>query len=429
MTATRMTRVLLPTTCLATILTMSCGHPDAVVSSAPTASVAVTSRSTLSSPSARPTSPVPDPTGTSSPGATTAQPSPTEKPAPALSCAKLASSLTLRQRVGQLFMVGVSSAGLTARDARVLASGQVGSVILLDNSRAGAAATRRITHRVRAATPTPRHISTMLAADQEGGLIQRLRGPGFTTIPSARRQAKLSNSALARDAASWGRQLKAAGIDANLAPVADVVPAGFESVNQPIGVLKRGYGPDPHIVAYKVGAFVRGMHRAAVVTAVKHFPGLGRVRGNTDFAAHVVDGRTTRHDRYLAGFGGAVSARVDMVMVSSAYYSKIDASRRAAFSPVVIGVMIRHDLGFRGVVISDDLSARAVQDVTPGRRALRFLGAGGDLVIVGHSRTAPPMISAVISSAAASRSFSAAVTAKATRVLTMKAHRGLVHCS
>lgn len=326
-------------------------------------------------------------------------------------------------------MVGVSSAGVSSLDARVLGRGQAGSVIFLGNSRAGAAAVRRLGRHVRAVTPTPHHISTMLTVDQEGGLVQRLRGPGFSTIPSAQRQARLTNTQLARDAKIWGRQLKAAGIDADLAPVADVVATKFAPVNQPIGRLKRGYGPSPFVVARKVGAFARGMDRAGIATAVKHFPGLGRVRGNTDFVAHVVDSTTRRHDPALQGFAGAVSGRVDMVMVSTAYYAKIDPTRRAAFSPTVIGGMIRHDLGFSGVVISDDLSARAVQALTPGARALRFLGAGGDLIIVGNPRSVSSMITAVVAEAGRSRLFADSITTKTTRVLAMKARRGLVRCS
>ena len=88
------------------------------------------------------------------------------------------------------------------------------------------------------------------------------------------------------------------------------------------------------------------MDRAGVATAVKHFPGLGRVRGNTDYASRVVDTKTTRDDAALAGFRAAVDAGADMVMVSSASYRKIDAEHRAAFSTVIMDEMLREDLGF-----------------------------------------------------------------------------------
>jgi beta-N-acetylhexosaminidase len=137
-----------------------------------------------------------------------------------------------------------------------------------------------------------------------------------------------------------------------------------------------------------VTAFTEGMNQAGVATAVKHFPGLGRVRGNTDYMTRVVDPTTTRHDAALTGFTAAVNANVDMVMVSSAFYRKIDDEHRAAFSTMIINDMLRKDLGFTGVVISDDLAAVAMRIVPPDERALRFLRAGGDLMIVGDASLA-----------------------------------------
>ena len=297
-------------------------------------------------------------------------------------------------------MVGVSSGGISASEATILARTRAGSVILLGNTTAGATAVDRVVDEVRDATRRPNGVKTMLAADQEGGLVQRLKGPGFVTIPSAVDQRELSDRQLKRQARRWGRELKKAGIDADLAPVADVVPAGMEDVNAPIGRLRRGYGSSPRIVAAKVSAFVEGMDGAGIITATKHFPGLGRVRGNTDFARRVVDGTTVRHDPALAGFESAVESGVDMVMMSSAYYSRIDADHRAAFSTKIISKMVRKDLGFTGVVISDDLAAAAMRDLPAGERALKFVKAGGDLLIVGDPRLASAMTKALRAEAA-----------------------------
>ncbi|MET0693609.1 MAG: glycoside hydrolase family 3 N-terminal domain-containing protein [Propionibacteriaceae bacterium] len=334
----------------------------------------------------------------------------------------------MSQQVGQLFMVGISSGGLGRGDADVLSDGEVGSVIFLGNSTAGADRVARLVTSVRAVTATPRGIETMLTVDQEGGQVQRLKGSGFDRIPSAQRQAQLSDGRLRDDAETWGKQLKKVGIDADLAPVADVVPKSFERVNQPIGLLDRGYGPDAEVVADKVSAFIAGMDEAGIATSVKHFPGLGQVRGNTDFSSRVVDRSTTRHDADLAGFAAGVKDGTDMVMVSTAFYDRIDPDHRAAFSKKIITTMVRGDLGFNGVVISDDLAARAVRDLSPGQRALQFLGAGGDLAIVGDPDLADDMISAVTSRARSDRDFAADVRTKATRVVEMKHRRGLADC-
>ena len=170
------------------------------------------------------------------------------------------------------------------------------------------------------------------------------------------------------------------------------------------------------------------MDRAGIATAVKHFPGLGHVRGNTDLVTKVVDSTTTRHDQDLAGFRAAVKSEVDMVMLSSAYYTKIDPDRRAAYSSTVIKGMIRSDLDFAGVVISDDLAAPGAEDLPAGTRALRFLRAGGDLVIVGDPTQVTAMTDAVEDEAAEDADLRAAVAESARRVLVMKATRDLADC-
>jgi beta-N-acetylhexosaminidase len=343
-------------------------------------------------------------------------------------CAELVAKMSMSERVGQLLMVGVSSGGVSQSDRAIVARTRAGSVILLGNSTAGMQPIRRVVSRVRDAAPSPEGVKVMLAADQEGGLVQRLRGAGFTPIPSATLQAKQSDARLRRNAFDWGRQLKSAGINANLAPVADVVPTSMVWVNQPIGQLRRGYGPSSKTVAAKVTAFTDGMTQAGIATAVKHFPGLGRVRGNTDYLTRVVDSTTTRRDDALAGFKAAVAADADMVMVSSAFYSKIDDEHRAAFSPMIIGEMLRKDLGFTGVVISDDMAAVAMRTLPPDERGLRFIRAGGDLLIIGDPSLATTMADAIKDEASDNPDFSLRVDESAARVVAMKARRGLTRC-
>ena len=107
----------------------------------------------------------------------------------------------------------------------------------------------------------------------------------------------------------------------------------------------------------------------------------GQVRTRT--LAVVIDRTTTRRDALLAGFRADVEHGTELVMLSSATYTKIDAKRPATYSPTVIGDMLRGDLGFRGVVISDDLLGRALASTSVRTRGVRFLTAGGDLALVG----------------------------------------------
>ncbi len=325
-------------------------------------------------------------------------------------------------------MVGISSSGPSESQAKVLSTTRAGSVLLLGNSAVGREGIDDVTARTQRASEPPDRTQTLIAADQEGGLVQRLKGTGFDSIPSAVRQAQLSDDELTAEAQRWGTQLRRAGITANLAPVADVVPSSMINLNEPIGQLRRGYGPDPAVVAAKVAAFVSGMKSAGIATSLKHFPGLGRVRGNTDFESNVVDPVTRRGDPALEGFTSGVHAGADMVMVSSATYSKIDAKHRAAFSRTVLRAMIRGDLRFSGVIISDDLAASAMQDLSPSTRVVRFLRAGGDLAIIGDPAIAESAADGVIAEAHSDPAFARHLAASARRVTELKRRHGLADC-
>jgi beta-N-acetylhexosaminidase len=343
-------------------------------------------------------------------------------------CTALVRNMSMSERAGQLLMVAIRSSGMSRSERTAIDRTRAGSVILLGNSTAGMQAIQEVVGRVHDTARSPEGVKVMLAVDQEGGMVQRLKGPGFTTIPPATIQAKKSDAQLRRDAYKWGQELKAAGIDADLAPVADVVPRRMVWLNRPIGHLRRGYSSSPKTVAEKVTAFTEGMNHAGIATAVKHFPGLGRVRGNTDFMTRVIDRTTTRHDATLAGFSAAIGAKVDMVMVSSAVYRKIDDEHRAAYSSVIIGEMLRKDLGFSGVVISDDLAAAAMRTLPPGERATRFIAAGGDLLIIGDPSLATRMAEAITDEASDDPDFAKRVTQSAARVVAMKERRGLASC-
>ena len=376
-------------------------------------------------PSAAPSSsrtPIASRVPTSPPTTTPAPPEPDRR------CAELAASLTLSDQVGQLLLVGASTSDLTGANFAAVADIGPGGVILLGNTTAGRPAVRDLVDRLRRIGRQPKGVDLLVAVDQEGGLVQRLAGPGFEEIPSARRQAELSDRALRRAARSWGSELRAAGVDANLAPVADVVPAELAGINRPIGRLGRGYGSAPTKMAGKVAAVVEGMDSVGVATAVKHFPGLGRVRGNTDYETSVVDAELTRADPSLQTFASGIAAGADMVMTSSASYPKIDPDERAVFSAVVIEQLLRGDLGFAGVVVSDDLAAAAVRDLRPADRALQFLRAGGDLVLVGDPALVPAMARVIRQRARTDERFAASITQSVTRILEMKWRRGLAEC-
>jgi beta-N-acetylhexosaminidase len=328
------------------------------------------------------------------------------------------------QRVGQLFMVDCPSTGVAAATVTAIATYQVGSVILDGTNQLSVAQIAGITGQLQSVAPP--NVRLFIATDQEGGQVQRMQGPGFQPIPSAVDQGALPPAALRAQAAGWGGQLRAAGLNVDLAPVLDTVPPGFGS-NPPIGDLDREYGNDPATVASHGVAVAQGLADAGIDATAKHFPGLGRVHGNTDTTPGVTDDVATSTDPYLAPFADAVQAGVPFVMMSTAIYSRIDPTLPAAFSPTIVTGLLRKQLGFNGVVISDDVgAAQQVAAYPPGTRAVDVIAAGGDIVLTVAADLIPEMTAAVLARAATDPAFAAQVNASALRVLEAKSARGLL---
>jgi beta-N-acetylhexosaminidase len=348
---------------------------------------------------------------------------------PATACVtQVYGQLTLAQRVGQLFLVAPTAdiAGSATRTA--LAKYHFGSILLPANDD-GTTSLAAATAAIQALAPADTHdVRFLIGANQEGGEIQQLTGPGFDVMPSALVQGTWTTSALRAQAQTWGSQLHEAGVNLNLAPVMDVVPAGTASTNAPIGELDRQFGSDPQSNGEHGVAFIDGMASAGVASVIKHFPGLGRVIGNTDFTSDVVDSVTTATDPYLDSYRDAINAGVPYVMVAEATYTQIDPSHLAVFSPVIMH-LLRNGLGFTGVIVSDDLGeAKAVASVPAGQRALDYLSAGGDLITSQVIAPAEEMAATVLATASSDSAFRATVDAAVRRVLAAKQAQGLLPC-
>jgi beta-N-acetylhexosaminidase len=379
-----------------------------------------------------PPSEAPDTPNAASPAPLTSSPSPTPSSPAIASCADQAlADMTEAQRIGQLFNVGLEKDRLDASSRTLIVENHFGSVWYRAKTTIGVAGVRKVADAVQslATANATGGIRFFVAANQEGGRIQALAGPGFDPMPSALDQGRLQPGVLQTQAERWGRQLLAAGVNLNFAPVADVVPPGTDAQNAPIGQLKRAFGHDPSTVASHVAAFVGGMEAAGVATTAKHFPGLGRVVGNTDFTSAVTDKVTTPDDPYLKPFEQAVAVHVPFVMVSLATFDRIDGDHLAAFSTTVIDKVLREHLGFRGVVMSDSLTADAVSDIPPGQRAVDFIAAGGDMIVLGPVDVAVPMAAALAARVKTDAAFRARVNQSALRVLRAKEGAGLLTCS
>jgi beta-N-acetylhexosaminidase len=304
---------------------------------------------------------------------------------------------------------GQPSARLIAR----VAAGQVGGVILLGNGWTTEQATQTAIDRLQAVA-CRRGSPLLVAVDQEGGTVRRF--PWAAPMESA---AAMRTAAEARTQASAAAPaLRRAGVSIDLAPVADTTstPRSF------LGT--RSFGSDPPAVATLVRAFVAGLQQGGVAATAKHFPGLGSaVTSTDDHPVTIARGKAFLTAR-LAPFRAAIAAGTKLVMMSNASYPALDPSGvPAVFSHAIVTDLLRDQLGFDGVVITDALDAGAV--VHESHAQSRALAAGVDLLL--YSRTAASVTgySTLVHDAAASVTVRTNLGQAVQRVETLKASLGL----
>ena len=372
--------------------------------------------------------PVPPSSVAGTPPQNTSPPPPTTTEAPPSCAQRTVAGLDRTHRAAQLLMAGVPADNPAAGTAVVMGAA-VGGVFLQGRSARPVAEVGADVQALQAAAAAAGTLPLQVSADQEGGQVQTLSGPGVPAIPSGRQQGRLGLATLGAQTTAWSTALRTAGVTLNLAPVADVVPAGTEAANPPIGAVDRQYGSTPDEVSAAVGTVVTASQAVGVGATLKHFPGLGRVTENTDTSAAAVDPATTSADPALGPFGAGIAAGAAAVMVSSAVYPALDPTTPALFSRVVVTDLLRGQLGFGGLVVSDDVgNAMAVRGVAPGDRAVRFIAAGGDVVLTVRSSDVAPMTAALVAAAAIDQGFAAQLDASVNRVLQAKVDAGLVHC-
>lgn len=217
------------------------------------------------------------------------------------------------------------------------------------------------------------------AVDQEGGSVVRLSGdiapPLSAAVIGQTRNPKIAKM----NAFHSGNQLRAAGIDVVFAPVTDVRTTKTEP-----GLAARTYGASAESVSKMVVAQIRGYAQSGVMPALKHFPGLGGINADTHFAAGVYNGSLKNLcDTHIAPFKDAILAGAPMVMVGHANY-KVFGDRPASANSMLLREILRNELGFEGIVITDSMTmAAASTNLGTGKNLfIRSLAAGTDLLLM-----------------------------------------------
>ena len=332
-------------------------------------------------------------------------------------------AMTLDERIGQLVMAPLPAGSDPSTLRDLIVDQHVGSVLIISNWNSGTTGVSAATSELQSYAPSNNRL--LMTTDQEGGSVQHLSGNGFDTMPSATDQGTMDTAQLRQSAATWGAQLKSAGINVDLAPVVGTVTVDRSS-NAPIGALNRDFGLDAAGNAKHAKAFIEGMSDSGVGSAVKHYPGLGSVTGNTDFTASgILDTTTTLDGPEISAFNSTLEASPSMVMMSLATYQAIDPNNPAVFSSTLVTGYLRGKIGFQGVVTSDSLSATALSGVQPSDLGVRLVEAGGDLACIGASSYVQPVLDGLNAKAAGDATFARKVQQSAIRVMTLKYEMGL----
>ena len=318
--------------------------------------------------------------------------------------------LTLRQQVGQLIVSSFPDPAPPDYIQRRLRARETAGVILFGFNAGSEAEWRRLTRSVQ------RHArgDALVMVDQEGGEIRAVSWAG----PVAGQPSQGDAAAVRSTASATARELGRAGVNVNLAPVADV-PGGAAPV---MGF--RAFDGDARGIAERTRASIEGMRGGGVAATAKHFPGLGRAQVNTDDASATVTGPL---EDDLVPFRTAVEADVPLVMLSHALYPEVDPNWIASQSTEIVTGLLREQLGYDGVIVTDSIEAQAVLDRSGvGRAAERSLRAGVDLILTTGSASWNLIHPWLLREAQASPDFRERVRESAARVLALKGEVALL---
>jgi beta-N-acetylhexosaminidase len=289
---------------------------------------------------------------------------------------------SLAAKIGQLFMVGFEGTKVTPELAAWMGTYGWGGVILFGRNVESPAQLLALTQglqtaRRRGSTPL------LIAVDQEGGRVARLKVP-FTTFPSAARVGQTASEPLAHEVGQMlGRELRAVGINMDMAPVLDVLT---NPANTVIG--DRAFGSDPQGVSRIGVAFMSGLHTAGILAVAKHFPG----HGDTWLDSHIALPLSERTEAQLRAcellpFQEAIRAGLQAIMTAHVIFNAWDADQPATVSSSILSHILRAEMGFPGVIVSDDLGMAAISETMPWEEVpLQAIRAGVDLLLICHQR-------------------------------------------
>lgn len=324
-------------------------------------------------------------------------------------------SMTLEEKIGQMVMIGVQGTELNDDIRYSLNQFHFGGVIFFDRNLISVAQTKKFASDIEAAAN--QKVPLFFALDEEGGRVAR----GKSFLQPAPSQEKIGQSGDVGAATYWAdynaKLLRSIGVNINFAPVADV---GSRDT--------RSFGDDAQIVAEFVEASAQGYEKNNFLYTLKHFPGIGKSKIDPhQEVSSVEDSRAVLDAEDLPPFKKIISGHDNsnfMVMVGHLKYSALDPVNSASLSPVVMTDLLRNELGFSGVVITDDLEMGAIaNNVDLASLGVKMIQAGGDIALVCHSYESQQIVyNSILAAVKRGEISEERINESVRRILKMKAH-------
>ncbi|MBZ0283059.1 MAG: glycoside hydrolase family 3 protein [Anaerolineae bacterium] len=292
-------------------------------------------------------------------------------------------SLTLEQRIAQMFIVNLYGAELTEAGRDFLTRYQPGGVVLLGENLGTPEFVTRLTNRYQQTITGAGGLPLFVGVDQEGGPISHL-SDGFTAFPTPTLMtASGDNDFVNQIGAAMGMELRAVGVNLNLAPVADLET----NPRNPI-IVRRSFGSDPAMVSPILAAFIHGMQSTGVMATAKHFPGHGESDTDSHTGLPIIDLSRERLEAVeLAPFRAAIAADVAAIMAAHIWYPALEPEPNtpASLSSRIITDLLRDEMGYDGLIMTDALDMDAIDTVySYPDAAVKAVQAGVDLIIAAH---------------------------------------------
>src|SRR6056297_86306 len=287
-------------------------------------------------------------------------------------------ALSPEQLAGQRLMVGFDGTELTDGLKFQIDTLKVGGVILFARNIRSPQQIRQLCGAIHDYAGACGQPPLFIAVDQEGGVVARLKAP-FTEFPGNYAMRGIEDAV--EFAEITAGELTDVGFNMNMAPVLDVAPEGFDSVN-----AKRIFGHDPQYVARMGSTVIGHLQKNGMISVAKHFPGIGRTTLDSHYELPSLDSPLPELEAYdLIPFNTAIANGVAGIMLSHIRYSRIDPEWPASLSTEIAHTLLRQRLGYNGLVITDDLDMGAVRKHYDIRTVIRrVLGASVDIALICH---------------------------------------------